>query len=128
MERLTERLRTGEVLMASDYEEKYTEQEWICVLQDRLAAYEDTGLTPGDIKELLDMAVSKTDKVLRLKEELQGAKNTAEQYAAINETLFDSNMKLGADRKDIINELCQYCGKYKQAHEGACDGCKWREM
>lgn len=28
----------------------------------------------------------------------------------------------------IKNELCQYCGKYKQAHEGACDGCKWREM
>lgn len=26
------------------------------------------------------------------------------------------------------NELCQYCGKYKHAHEGACDGCKWREM
>lgn len=32
--------------MASEYEEKYTEQEWISVLQDRLAAYEDTGLTP----------------------------------------------------------------------------------
>lgn len=62
--------------------------------------YEDTGLTPGDIKELLDMAVSKTDKVLRLKEELHAMKN----------------------------ELCQYCGKYKQAHNGACDGCKWREM
>ena len=62
-------------------------------------AYEDTGLTPGDIKELLDMAVSKTNKVLRLKEELH----------------------------TIKNELCQYCGKYKQAHEGACDGCKWRE-
>ena len=26
------------------------------------------------------------------------------------------------------NELCQYCGKYKQAHEGACDGCKWRKI
>lgn len=52
MERLTQRLRTGEVLMASDYEEKYTEQEWISVLQDRLAAYEDTGLTPEQIKEL----------------------------------------------------------------------------
>ena len=26
------------------------------------------------------------------------------------------------------NELCQYCGKYKQAHEGTCDGCRWREM
>lgn len=88
--------------MASDYEEKYTELEWICVLQDRLSAYEDTGLTPGDIKELLDMAVSKTDKVLRLKEELH----------------------------TIKNELCQYCGKYKYAHEGACagDGCRWRDM
>lgn len=32
--------------MASEYEEKYTEQEWISVLQDRLAAYEDTGLMP----------------------------------------------------------------------------------
>lgn len=62
--------------------------------------YEDTGLTPGDIKELLDMAVSKTNKVLRLKEELH----------------------------TIKNELCQYCGKYKNAHEGACDGCRWREM
>ena len=36
--------------------------------------------------------------------------------------------KLAADRKSLINELCQYCGKYKKAHEGACDGCKWRDM
>ncbi len=35
--------------MASDYEEKYTKEEWICVLQDRLAAYEDTDLTPEEI-------------------------------------------------------------------------------
>ena len=127
MERLTERLRTGEVLMASDYEEKYTEQEWICVLQDRLAAYEETGLTPNDVTDMMAANGNAICEIVKLKEELQGAKNTAEQYAAINETLFDSNMKLGADRKALINELCQYCGKYKQAHEGACDGCKWRE-
>ena len=74
---------------------KWEEAAW-----SRLAAYEDTGLTPGDIKELLDVAVSKTNKVLRLKEELH----------------------------TIKNELCQYCGKYKYAHEGACYGCRWREM
>ena len=74
---------------------KWEEAAW-----SRLAAYEDTGLTLGDIKELLDVAVSKTNKVLRLKEELH----------------------------TIKNELCQYCGKHKQAHEGACDGCKWRKM
>lgn len=38
--------------MASEYEEKYTEQEWISVLQDRLAAYEDTGLTPEETKRM----------------------------------------------------------------------------
>lgn len=43
-------------------------------------------------------------------------------------SLMAANEKLAADRKALINELCQYCGKYKQAHEGACDGCKWREM
>ena len=35
--------------------------------------------------------------------------------------------KLAADRKSLINELCQYCGKYKQAHEGACDRCRWKQ-
>ena len=39
--------------MASDYEEKYTEQEWICVLQVRLAAYEDTELTPEEVSALV---------------------------------------------------------------------------
>ena len=36
--------------------------------------------------------------------------------------------KLAADRKALLNELCQYCGKYKKAHKGACDGCRWRDM
>jgi hypothetical protein len=66
----------------------------------RLAAYEDTGYAPGDVEELIKMATSKTNKVLRLEEELHAMKN----------------------------ELCQYCGKYKHAHEGACDGCRWRDM
>ena len=25
------------------------------------------------------------------------------------------------------SELCQYCGKYKYAHDDACEGCKWEE-
>lgn len=27
--------------------------------------------------------------------------------------------------KACVNELCILCGKYKQEHEGACDGCIW---
>jgi hypothetical protein len=99
-------------------------------LRDRedLRAYKDTGLTPNDVTDMMAANGNAICEIVKLKEELQGVKNTVEQYAAINETLFDSNMKLGADRKALINELCQYCGKYKQAHEGACDGCRWREM
>ena len=128
MERLTQRLRTGEVLMASNYEEKYTEQEWISVLQDRLAAYEDTGLMPDDVTDMMAANGNAMAAIAALKSELRSAQNAADQYAAINETLFNSNQKLGADRKALINELCQLCGKYKNAHEGACDGCRWREM
>ena len=25
-------------------------------------------------------------------------------------------------------EACLKCGKYTQAHKGACNGCRWREM
>ena len=27
---------------------------------------------------------------------------------------------------DCRNELCSRCGKYENAHEGACDKCRWR--
>ena len=32
-------------------------------------------------------------------------------------------------RKELAamrNELCYLCGKYREAHNGACDGCRWR--
>ena len=27
----------------------------------------------------------------------------------------------------LRNELCCLCGKYREAHNGACDGCRWKE-
>ena len=29
--------------------------------------------------------------------------------------------------QDARNELCQKCGRYREAHKGACDGCRWKE-
>lgn len=49
MERLTYRLKTGEVLMATEYEEKYTKDEWINMLQCLLADYEDTERPPEEV-------------------------------------------------------------------------------
>ena len=28
---------------------------------------------------------------------------------------------------DAKNELCLFCGKYREAHNGACDGCRWKK-
>lgn len=32
-----------------------------------------------------------------------------------------------ADIRDLRSELCLRCGKYRQAHLGSCDGCRWRK-
>ena len=34
--------------------------------------------------------------------------------------------QLKAELKLCRNELCLFCGKYKNAHNGACDGCRWK--
>lgn len=31
------------------------------------------------------------------------------------------------EREELKNELCLHCGKYKNEHLGACNGCKWYE-
>ena len=33
-----------------------------------------------------------------------------------------------SDYKDCVNELCYQCGKYREQHLGACDGCRWKEV
>lgn len=33
--------------------------------------------------------------------------------------------KLQADLKVCRNELCNRCGRYKEAHLGSCHGCRW---
>ena len=33
--------------------------------------------------------------------------------------------KLEREYRTAVNELCAMCGRYKQEHEGACDGCRW---
>lgn len=54
MERLTTRCN-GQALMAWEHEEKHTTQEWIDILTDRLADYEDIGLSPEEIKDTIEM-------------------------------------------------------------------------
>lgn len=66
-------------------------------------------------------------RLIDLRDELETAYDSISQLDGANGSLMAANEKLAAERKALINELCQYCGKYKQTHEGACDGCRWRE-
>lgn len=36
-------------------------------------------------------------------------------------------MDMRTELRDAINELCLECGKYELEHEGACDGCRWKQ-
>lgn len=95
---------------------------------ERLKQYEDTRYTPEEIAKLQGDLIQRNAELLKLREELKEHYDSISQLDGANSSLMAANEKLAADRKALLNELCQYCGKYKQAHEGACDGCKWREM
>ena len=95
---------------------------------ERLKEYEGTGYTPEEIAKLQATLIVCETEFRKTREELKEFYDrNVNLERAFNSGLRAENKKLAADRKELINELCQYCGKYKQAHEGACDGCRWRE-
>ena len=98
------------------------QQRHIEALMQANAALRDTVLRRD--AQIEKMSAELTDA----RNEIKKIYNGYDQLDASNSRLMAANEKLAADRKALINELCQYCGKYKQAHEGACDGCKWRDM
>lgn len=97
---------------------------------EQLKRYEDTGYTPEEIAKLQGDLIMSNAELLKTREELKEHYDSISQLDGGNSNLMAANEKLAADRKALINELCQYCGKYKHAHEGACagDGCRWRDM
>lgn len=78
----------------------------IPAIVDKLTQYEDTNLTPSDIAD--------HEEMFKAYRAVCGGK-TPEQIAALQ-----------SDIADLRNELCLKCGRYKTAHLGSCDGCKWR--
>ena len=93
----------------------------------RLKDYEDTGYAPEEIAKLQGDLIQRNAELLKTREELKENYDSISQLDGANSSLMAANEKLAADRKALINELCQYCGKYKKAHEGACDGCRWKQ-
>ena len=55
--------------------------------------------------------------------------NEWETPITLGDDLTEAADRIEAQAKEIDtlrNELCLKCGNYTQAHEGACNGCRWR--
>lgn len=73
-----------------------------------------------------------TKLVNALREHAEWAEgNQWETPITLGDDLAEAADLIEAQAKEIDalrNELCLKCGNYTLAHEGACNGCKWREM
>ena len=51
-----------------------------------------------------------------------------EENARLHRENFEQSDLIARLRKELAamrNELCCKCGNYRDAHNGACDGCRW---
>lgn len=94
----------------------------------RLKDYEDTGYTPDEIAKLQGDLIQRNAELLEARQNLS---ETRYRVECMDRDLKEACKKITNMKSrcvDMKNELCQYCGKYKKAHEGTCDGCRWREI
>lgn len=94
----------------------------------RLKDYEDTGYTPEEIAKLQGDLIQRNAELLEARQNLSETRYRVEYMDRDLKEACQKITNMKSRCVDMKNELCQYCGKYKQAHKGACDGCKWREM
>ena len=73
-----------------------------------------------DLKALIECAECTWDYIDRLRMALASA---CKERGEARKQLHEAKSELAAMR----NELCCKCGKYREAHNGACDGCRWKE-
>ena len=79
-------------------------------LEKQLAKYDEIAAEYGiDGKTMLTLAESQI--------------KTAQDNIKLREQLAASQCRA----QDARNELCLKCGKYHEAHNGSCDGCRWKE-
>lgn len=81
-----------------------------------LREYLDTELTP---EEVISMKFEWCAMMDALNSIGGGYEDTNREPAEVR--------KLEREYRTAVNELCYMCGKYKQEHEGACRGCRWKK-
>ena len=66
-------------------------------------------------------------EIEKLRKQLEQTHADRDAAIAGQETLQKAMAECKADRDVLRNELCYLCGKYRNAHNGACNGCRWEK-
>ena len=93
-----------------------------CVVKIKTAAADLIENQQRHIEALMKANDILKDAIARLDKQIEDLNNGMAQLAKAGAVKEEQS-----ELRAMKNELCQYCGKYKQAHEGSCDGCRWRE-
>ena len=89
----------------------------------------------ADLIESLQAQLEQANKRIETKETLLRLQETTMSMLSSDKDMLihklrdaESNLATSQRRaQDARNELCLKCGEYKEAHNGACDGCRWKE-
>ena len=105
-----------------------------CPSFERPARYKCAGVVCGEAADLIENQQRHIEALMKANDSLKNAIARRDKQIEDMKQGMAQLAKAVAVKEEqselhtMKNELCQYCGKYKQAHEGACDGCRWREM
>lgn len=105
-----------------------------CPSFERPARYKCAGVVCGEAADLIENQQRHIEALMQANAALRDTVLRRDvQIEKMSEGLaqFGKAVAVEEEQSELYamkNELCQYCGKYKYAHEGACYGCRWREM
>lgn len=107
-----------------------------CPSFERPARYKCAGVVCGEAADLIENQQRHIEALMKANDSLKDAIARRDKQIEDMKRGMAQLAKAVAVKEEqselhaMNNELCQYCGKYKYAHEGACagDGCRWRDM
>lgn len=105
-----------------------------CPSFEKPARYKCAGVVSGEAADLIENQQRHIEALMKANDSLKDAIARRDKQIEDMKQGMAQLAKAVAVKEEqselhaMKNELCQYCGKYKHAHEGACDGCRWREM
>ena len=103
-----------------------------CLLEVRSADAIENLLTENAVlrkqaDDLTKAGLIATDKANQAIAKMHETRSELDAAVRGQETLQNALEEVKADRDVLRNELCCKCGNYREAHNGACDGCRWKK-